>query len=88
MDLGPTIETNQGITFFVYDELGRCAAAQALLAEVPAVGTNTAIVGHGGFVCAVLDQLAMGEGAIFKPDGAGGSTFVARELPDGWAALQ
>lgn len=86
MDLGPTIETNQGITFFVYDEANRCTSAQTLLAEVPASG-NTAIVGHAGFTCAVLDQLGMGDGAIFKPDGAGGTTFIARVVPAGWATL-
>lgn len=87
MDLGPTIETDQGITFFVYDEAGRCASATTLLAGVPAAGGNTAIVGHAGFVCDVLGQLAMGEGAIFKPNGVGGSVFIATVLPDLWATL-
>jgi phosphohistidine phosphatase SixA len=88
MDLGPPIELNQGITFFVYDEPGRCAAAQALLAVAPAAGGNTAIIGHAGFTCDVLGTLAMGEGAIFKPDGLGGSLFIARQQPSTWAGLQ
>lgn len=87
MSFGPAIEQRQDITFFVYDEANRCQHVQALLAEAPAAGTNTAIIGHAGFVCANLDQLAMGEGAIFKPDGSGGSTFIARVLPAAWATL-
>jgi phosphohistidine phosphatase SixA len=88
MDLGPAIETDQGITFFVYDEASRCASATTLLAQVPAAGGNTVIVGHAGFTCEVLGSLAMGEGAIFKPNGSGGSVFIASVLPDLWATLQ
>ena len=87
MDFGPTIETDQGITFFVYDEANRCTHAYDFLEQTPAAGTNTAIVGHAGFTCAILDQLGMGEGAIFKPDGMGGTTFIARVLPAGWSTL-
>jgi phosphohistidine phosphatase SixA len=86
MDLGPTIETNQGITFFVYDEPNRCASANILLAEPPATG-NTVVVGHAGFTCDVLGQLNMGEGAIFKPVSGGPTVFIARVLPDDWATL-
>jgi phosphohistidine phosphatase SixA len=86
MDLGPAIETDQGITFFVYDEANRCASANALLAEVPATG-NTAIVGHGGFSCDVLGLIGMGEAAIFKPVSGGPSVFITRVLPDAWATL-
>jgi len=89
MDFGPTIEQVQGITFFVYDEANRCPNVQARLAETPAAGTNTAVIGHAGFStpCPVLESLGMGEAAIFKPDGVGGSTFIARVLPAGWATL-
>ncbi|MCC6850164.1 MAG: hypothetical protein IT294_16835 [Deltaproteobacteria bacterium] len=88
MDFGPTIELDPGITYFVYDEPGRCAASYALLRTAPAAGTNTAIVGHAGFTCAVLDQLAWGEAAIFKPDGLGGATFVARVTATAWGSLE
>jgi hypothetical protein len=89
MDLGPTVELRQDITYFVYDEAGRCAASYALIEELPAAGTNTAIVGHAGFspTCPVLGALAWGEAAIFKPDGAGGETLVARVLADDWAGF-
>jgi hypothetical protein len=89
-DFGPTTELRQDITYFVYDEAGRCAASYVLLGEGPAAGTNTAIIGHAGFVpvCPVLSDLAWGEAAIFKPDGVGGTELIARVLSDGWAGLQ
>ena len=90
MDFGPPIELSQGLTFFVYDEANRCAASYDLIHAVPAAGANTALVGHAGFsgTCAVLGQLAWSEAAIFKPDGLGDATFVARVPVGGWAALQ
>ncbi len=89
MDLGPTIETDQGITFFVYDEANRCTHAYDFLEQTPAASTNTVIVGHAGFAttCTVLGELGMGEGAIFKPDGVGGTTFITRVLPSNWSTL-
>jgi phosphohistidine phosphatase SixA len=86
MDFGPPVETDQGITFFVYEEASRCMSANALLAEIPTTG-NTAIVGHGGFVCDVLGQIGMGEAAIFKPVSGSPTVFIARVLPDDWATL-
>lgn len=89
MDFGPPIEELPAITFFVYDEANRCANSYDLLAEVPAAGSNTAIIGHAGFpsTCPVLSSLAWGEAAIFKPDGQGNTPLVARVSDDGWAAL-
>jgi hypothetical protein len=89
MALGPVPEESPAITYFVYDEGNRCASANALLAEPPAPGTNTALIGHAGFAasCPVLGELAWGEGAVFKPDGAGGSMLVTRVSWDGWSGL-
>ena len=87
MSLGPRIEPNQGITFLVYDEENRCTHAQGLLALPPTSGTNTGIVGHSGFVCPTLDQLAMGESAIFKHDGNGSAEYIARLAPSDWVVL-
>jgi len=86
MAFGPPIEQAPGITFFAYDEANRCASTQALLAEPPAPGGNTALIGHAGFTCPVLDQLTWSEAAIYRPDGAGGADLVARVLWDGWDA--
>lgn len=87
MDFGPTIEQRPDITFFVYDEANRCTHAYDLIEETPAPGTNTAIIGHAGFTCPVLEALAWSEAAIFKPDGVGGSTLVDRVLWNGWPAV-
>ncbi len=88
MDLGPPIEQLPEITFFVYDESMRCANSYALLEEAPLAGTNTAIVGHGGFstACPVLNDLAWAEAGIFKPHD-GGTTFVTRVTEDEWATF-
>ena len=89
MALGPVPEESPAITYFVYDEGNRCASSNALLAEPPAPGTNTALIGHAGYAlsCPVLGDLAWGEGAVFKPDGAGGSVLVTRVLWDTWSGL-
>lgn len=89
MDFGPTIETDTGISFFVYDESNRCTHCYDRIYEVPAPGTNTAIIGHAGFSpsCATLGALAWSECALFKPDGAGGATFITRLTWDAWGLL-
>lgn len=84
MDFGPTVELSQAITFFVYDEASRCANTNTLLAEVPAAGTNTALIGHAGFSCGVLGSLAWSEAAVFRPDGMGGAELMERVLWDAW----
>ena len=87
MSFGPAIEPSPDITYYVYDEANRCAKSMDLLAEAPAAGGNTALVSHAGFTCPTLDALAWGEAAIYKPDGAGGTSLVARVLWDQWATL-
>lgn len=89
MDLGPPIEQSPAITYFVYDEAARCADSYALIAQAPAAGTNTAIIGHAGFSppCEILSSLAWAEAAIFKPDGLGGSPFVTRLTAEEWEEL-
>ncbi|MGD9893922.1 MAG: hypothetical protein AB7R89_28030 [Dehalococcoidia bacterium] len=54
---------------------------QALAAR-PRPATNTILVGHGSFM---MTDLAMGEAAVYAPDGNGGTTRIARILPDEWA---
>jgi hypothetical protein len=89
MDFGPTVELDQGITFFVYDEVNRCDHSYAFVNQAPVVGTNTALVGHAGFIvdCPILKDLQWSEAAIFKPDGQGGNTFITRVTWDQWATL-
>ena len=89
MDFGPPIEQLPALTYFVYDELDRCADSYALFAAAPAPGTNAALIGHAGFsgACDVLNTLRRGEAAIFKPDGVGGSLHIANVHFDEWAGL-
>jgi phosphohistidine phosphatase SixA len=87
MNLGPTIEERLEITYFVYDEANRCTNTQTLLTLPPSPGQNVALIGHAGFVCPVLESLAWGEAAIYKPDGSGGSELITRVLWDGWMSL-
>jgi hypothetical protein len=89
MDFGPPIEQDQGITFFVYDEPNRCAVSYARIAVAPALGTNTAIIGHAGFssICPILSSLQWSEAAVFRPDGSGDALFIARVAWDQWATL-
>lgn len=87
MAFPPAIEQEQDLTYFVYDEASRCADTMVMLSEAPAAGTNTAHISHAGNACPYLDQLAWGEAAIFKPDGAGGATYIARVLASEWLTL-
>jgi phosphohistidine phosphatase SixA len=87
MNFGPAIEQTQDLTYFVYDEANRCSDTFVLLGEVPAAGTNTALIGHAGNSCSPLSALAWGEAAIYKPDGMGGTLYVDRVLANAWLTL-
>ncbi len=91
MQVVPTamIEQRADITLSVYDEANRCANSTALLAEEPPTGANTGLVSHAGFTgnCPTLGALVWGEAAIYKPNGAGGSTLIQRVLWSEWATL-
>jgi phosphohistidine phosphatase SixA len=89
MDFAPPIELRREVTYFVYGEAGRCAASFALIGEVPAPGSNTAIIGHAGFPpgCELLNSLAWSEAAVFKPDGTGAALLVARVRAAEWESL-
>jgi hypothetical protein len=89
MALGPVPELNHELSFFVYEN-DRCRDSYALINQVPAPGANTALIGHTGFgsnVCPVLELLAWGEGAVFKPDGNGNAQFITRLLWNQWSTL-
>jgi hypothetical protein len=92
MALGPTPETLRDVTFYVYfPEIDPCVILPPMLAQRPAGGANTAIVAHtfagctdGGGVEPGIDS---GEAWIYRPDGRGGSTRVARVRANQWAGL-
>ncbi len=87
MAFGPVIEQSRELTYFVYDETSRCRNTHAMLAEAPAPGTNTALIGHSNELCPSLPTLAWGEAAIYKPDGNGGATYIDRVTADAWLSL-
>lgn len=88
MDFGP-VEQDSSISFFVYDEANRCAHSYERIQQIPAAGTNTALIGHAGFsgLCETIGSLEWSEAAIFKPSPAGGATLVARLMWEDWAQL-
>lgn len=82
------IETAKQLTSFVYDEKNRCSNVYKLLAEMPAKGTNTALIGQKGNDCPVIGKLDIAAAAVFKPDGAGGSQFAGVVRLEDWAAME
>lgn len=73
-------------------EAARRTASQGLrvlLSTPPAKGANTILVSHG-FNLIDLEGLYLsvqGEAAIYRPDGKGGYSLVARLLPQQWDSL-
>jgi phosphohistidine phosphatase SixA len=81
-----TAQMELGLNFCCADERPmtqdeRFAWLERALATPPAEGTNTVLVGHG---VGIMADLAMGEAAIYRPDGNGGFVRVARVLPSEW----
>lgn len=60
----------------------RLATIRQMVAQPPPDGMNTVIVAHG---VGIVTDLEMGEAAVYRPDGVGGSVRVARVLPREWA---
>jgi hypothetical protein len=91
MNLGPMIETAREVTFFVYPEMEPCATIEARLATAPAAGTNTAVVAHVHPQCLVDGDLDLtldnGQAAVYRPDGMGGATLIAKVRYNEWAML-
>jgi hypothetical protein len=86
VDLGPPIETNLSVSYYVADEPNRCAAVMGLLARIPPAGTNAAMFGHAGFNCGKLGLLAPAECAVLKPDGSD-LIHIARVTWNQWPLL-
>lgn len=67
----------------------RAAALNRMLAVVPAAGTNAVLAGHTGNLQEASGLWPAPEGValVFRPDGAGRYSFVARIAPERWAEL-
>ncbi|MBI2997459.1 MAG: histidine phosphatase family protein [Deltaproteobacteria bacterium] len=64
----------------------RMEALRRLLATSPPAGTNAILVTHSSILLNLLGSEAKaGEALIYKPNGQGGFSLVARVLPKGWS---
>ncbi len=64
------------------------AGLRPLLTALPAPGKNSVLISHGFNLRAISGfGLAEGEAAIYKPDGKGGFTLVARVPAAKWSTL-
>jgi hypothetical protein len=64
------------------------AALRPLISAPVSGGTNAVVMTHGFNIKTVVGaDVVEGEAAIFKPDGKGSFTLVARVLPQDWAKL-
>ena len=92
MNLGPVETTTDVMNMRVAEYFGGRDAivktARARLATRPVAGTNTVIVAHGN-VARDSTPVYPGEaeGVVFKPDGAGTFSVVARVSPAMWREL-
>ena len=92
MDLGNVETTIDVMNMRVAEYFGGRSAivktARARLATPPASGTNTVIVAHGN-VARDSTPVYPGEaeGVVFRPNGSGGFSVVARVSPEEWARL-
>lgn len=92
MDLG-NVETtidvmNMRVAAYFGGRSAIVKTARARLATPPASGTNTVIVAHGN-VARDSTPVYPGEaeGVVFRPNGSGGFSVVARVSPEEWARL-
>ncbi len=91
LSLGPMIERDPDLSYFVYDESLRCATSRARIAESPPPGQNTLLIGHTGFPspCAPLDGLGFLDAAVHQPSPAmsGHARFIEILRASEWATV-
>jgi len=85
----PTTEVvNLRISEYFGGRVAIISTAQALLAKMPAAGTNNLIVAHGNVAQAATPVYpGEGEGVVFKPDAQGGFLVVGRLRPEDWIRI-
>ena len=92
MRLGPVEPTSEVVNLRISEYFGGrqtiVNTAQALLARMPAAGTNNLIIAHGNVAQAATPVYpGEGEGVVFKPDAQGGFVAVGRLTPEDWIRL-
>jgi phosphohistidine phosphatase SixA len=84
--------TEGGLVVSPNENTRRARAFRALVASAPDAGTNTLIVTHKPNILDVFGkdwfEIKEGEASIFKPDGSGSYSLVARVQIDQWAAAR
>jgi broad specificity phosphatase PhoE len=91
-DVATTVDLSEGGLVVSPNENGRRAAAmRKLAATAPPAGTNVVLVTHRANVMDAFGKdwfdVREGEASIFKPDGQGGYTLLARVQGADWARL-
>src|SRR6266850_2095987 len=89
----PTPDVTEGGQVVSPNENNRRAQAlRTIVATAPSAGTNTLVVTHKPNILDAFGkdwfEIKEGEASIFKPDGKGSYTLIARMPIDQWAAVK
>jgi broad specificity phosphatase PhoE len=89
----PTADVSEGGLVVSPNENNRRAQAlRAIVAAPPAAGTDTLVVTHKPNILDAFGkdwfEIKEGEASIFKPDGKGAYTLIARVPIDQWATVK
>jgi broad specificity phosphatase PhoE len=92
MKLGPVETTTDIMNMRVAEYFGGSSAiatrAQWRLSMLPQADTNTVLVAHGNVLVTATDVYPQeAEAIVFRPEGNGTWTFVARISPQEWVRL-
>jgi len=84
--------TEGGLVVSPNENARRMQAFRAIVAAVPDAGTNTLVVTHKPNILDLFGkdwfEIKEGEASVFKPDGTGQYTLIARVPIDGWTAAK
>jgi len=89
----PTLDVSEGGLVVSPNENNRRAQAlRAIVAAPPVAGRDTLVVTHKPNILDAFGkdwfEIREGEASIFKPDGKGSYTLIARVPIDQWAAVK
>jgi phosphohistidine phosphatase SixA len=84
--------TEGGLVVSPNENIRRTQALRALVATPPDLGTNTLVITHKPNILDAFGkdwfEIKEGEASIFKPDGKGAFTLIARVPIDQWATAK